>query len=588
MCEPPALTCTVVAGGPPVVPALSLASVAPVDVPAVLVVGAPDVEPVVADEAPVVGAPVEVPVVRPSVSLCPELVLPLADVGSTSPSTGHAVSNHTAPTTESLIVQPMSHVLREDYPTSCRPCRPLPATPSSGGRPQSPHPGDAVVVQSPLMSSLLDVVAERFLTHSRPGRLLAAIARTAIPIVTADRFAARSPEPALESSSPSPLVEEIEPRACPAGALDGDVVIKDQIDVAGLRTGLGLADGGELATRDAAIVARIVAAGGRIVGKTKMTELGIDGIGTLMNYPMPRNPRAPHYSPGGSSTGTAVAVAAGLARYGVGGDGLGSVRIPAAFCGLVGLKPGRDRLPQDGIRSAVRTLDAIGPITRTVDDCARLWQVMAGEPLSTLTPWVPVRVGLPVFAEPVRVARSIRKAFYRVLATLGVDVERVALPGLEHVTFLGGLIGTHELATGPVGDRVQTATGRMSLALGRSFSARDAARLQQQRDALRAATERALEHTPILAMPTTAIPPPALSRELLAGHPSVLMLRALGAFTPLANLADVPAIAVPCGVDDRGRPLSIMFVTERGGETALLRLALAVERTGLATRAIGA
>ena len=85
-------------------------------------------------------------------------------------------------------------------------------------------------------------------------------------------------------------------------------------------------------------------------------------------------------------------------------------------------------------------------------------------------------------------------------------------------------------------------------------------------------------------MPTTAIPPPALTGRLLAGGPDLLMLRALGAFTPLANLADLPAIAVPCGIDDRGRPLSIMFVAARGGETALLRLALAVERTGLGDR----
>jgi Asp-tRNA(Asn)/Glu-tRNA(Gln) amidotransferase A subunit family amidase len=82
-------------------------------------------------------------------------------------------------------------------------------------------------------------------------------------------------------------------------------------------------------------------------------------------------------------------------------------------------------------------------------------------------------------------------------------------------------------------------------------------------------------------MPTSAIPPPAFTGSIAAGNPSVLILRALGAFTPLANLVDLPAIAVPCGVDDRGRPLSIMFVTMRGHEWQLMQIALAIEEAGL-------
>ena len=418
-------------------------------------------------------------------------------------------------------------------------------------------------------------LAERFLTKRRPGSVLSILAGAPVPVLGADRFAARIPDTEIEDTSP--LVVTCE-RGIRGGVLDGDVVIKDQIDVAGVRTGVGMLDGGELATQDAAIVARILAAGGRVIGKAKMTELGIDGIGTLMHYPMPKNPAAPAYVPGGSSTGTAVAVAAGLARYGVGGDGLGSVRIPAAFCGLVGLKPSRVRYPRDGIQSPVHTLDAVGPITRTVADCARLWQVMAGEPIEELTPFVPDRVGVPVTA---RVSRTIWRGFQRVLAALGTRAERVTLKGFESVTFLGGMTGAYELASGRFADRVATASGRMSRALGRSFSQRDFARLASHRDALREAAARTLAASPILAMPTTAIPPPAVSRALLSGDQQIMLLRALGAFTPLANLCDLPSIAVPCGRDDRGRPLSIMFVGAPGSETQLLRIALAVERTGL-------
>lgn len=436
------------------------------------------------------------------------------------------------------------------------------------------------------MSTWFDA-AERFLVHRRPGRALTWLAGTPIPVLRADRFAAVLPEAATAAADPSPLVGPIAPvTGTDDGMLAGGVVIKDQIDVAGLHTGVGLADGGELARQDATIVARILAAGGRILGKAKMTELGLDGVGTLMHYPVPNNPRAPGYIPGGSSTGTAVAVAAGLARYGVGGDGLGSVRIPAAYCGLVGLKPTRDRLPRAGIQSPVRTLDAVGPITRTVDDCARLWQVMAGEPVATLTPLVPDRVGVPIYGGRLRVSRSVLAAFARMLATLGIAVERVPLPGLDRATFLGGMIGAHELATGPFARRTQTQAGRMSLAIGGAFGDRDVAQLARQRARLREVTLQALERTPILAMPTTAIPPPAMTRTVREARTDLMLVRAIGAFTPLANLVDLPAIAVPCGQDERGRPLSIMFVTTPNDETRLLRIALAVERTGLGTAPI--
>ncbi len=423
--------------------------------------------------------------------------------------------------------------------------------------------------------------SERFLTRRQPGRALALLARTAVPVLAVERIAARRPEPGLDDESPDPLVCAVD-LAAPRtdGPLAGAaVVVKDAFDVAGLRTGLGLRDGGEVATADAALVTRLRDAGGWILGKTKMTELGTDGIGALMPYPMPRNPRAPGYFAGGSSTGTAVAVAAGLARYGLGSDGLGSVRIPAAFCGLVGLKPGFGRLPTDGYRSPVRSLDSPGPIARTVDDCARLWQVLAGEPVRALSPLAPERVGVIRQLGPDRTARVVAAAFDRAIEQLGARVERVEIPGADRCTFLGGMLGAHELVSTPLADRALSPAGRMNVALGRAFADRDVARLIAQREALREATARALEATPILAMPTTAVPPPALTRGLLDGGQDLVLLRALGAFTPLANLTGAAAIAVPCGADDRGRPLSIMFMTAAGGEETLLRIALAVERS---------
>jgi aspartyl-tRNA(Asn)/glutamyl-tRNA(Gln) amidotransferase subunit A len=432
----------------------------------------------------------------------------------------------------------------------------------------------------------LDEFVRGFLTRRRPGWLLKLIAGTPVPLLRAETFAARMPDGDVVDGV-SPLIEGCAPRAATGrGALDGDVVVKDQIDVAGWRTGVGIAQGGEVATRDAEVVTRIVAAGGRLVGKAKMTELGIDGLGTVMHYPMPANPRAPGYSPGGSSTGTAVAVAAGLARYGVGGDGLGSIRIPAAFNGLYGLKTTREGLPRAGVCSPVRTLDAIGPITRTATDCATMWQVMAGEPVKALTPWTPERVAVPLGRA--RVARSVATAFDRALSALGVVGERCELPGFETITFLGGMIGAHELATGPMSGHATSRMGRMTLSIGTALSRDDAAVLYRRRDELRWAASRLLARTPIIALPTTPIPPPAVTKALMGGPPELLLLRALGAFTPIANLADLPAIAVPCGIDERGRPLSIMFIAEPGSESTLLRIALALEATGLATKPVAA
>jgi aspartyl-tRNA(Asn)/glutamyl-tRNA(Gln) amidotransferase subunit A len=435
----------------------------------------------------------------------------------------------------------------------------------------------------PAASAAFLRAGERFLSRRQPGRALTLLARTSVPLLATEWIAARMPDIDLVSdagaSAISPLMCAVD--AAPTvrtGVLAGEpVVIKDAIDVAHTQTGLGLRDGGDATDRDATVVARVRAAGGWIAGKTKMTELGMDGVGALMPVDMPRNPRAPGYFPGGSSTGTAVAVAAGLARYGIGSDGLGSVRIPAAFCGLVGLKPTHGRVPADGYRSPVETLDVVGPLARTVDDCARLWHVLAAEPDTALTPLIPARVGIVRQMSPARASRAIQSAFDHVLDTLAIAREPVDIAGADRVTFLGGMIGATELVRSPYATRDLSLAGRMNVALGRAFSDRDIAELDRQRTLLRDATARALERTPILAMPTTAIPPPALSRALLAGDQDLMLLRALGAYTPLANLTGLPSIAVPMGADERGRPLSIMFVTTPGGETDLLRLALAVE-----------
>lgn len=414
------------------------------------------------------------------------------------------------------------------------------------------------------------------------------LARTGLPPGAVEAAAAQRPDPSLVCDlSVSHFSTRLADVDVGEGPLAGEtVVVKDSLDVAGAYTGLGLRDGGDLAEKDAVIVARARAAGGRIVGKTKMTELGMDGLGAVVYDDAPENPRAPGYFAGGSSTGTATAVATGFARFGIGGDGMGSIRIPASFCGLVGLKPGHGRLSHEGYASPAPSMDVPGPITRDVADCALLFQVLAGEKVAPLEAFVPPRIGLVRELGPERATRDISAAFHRVIARLGTTVERVSIPGSARNTLLGTAIGTSEIARSPYASRELSAAGRLNVALGRSLTAEDRRSLEALRTTLREDTQRALDRSFVLAMPTTAVPAPAITRALRLGAQNAPLLLAVAVYTPLANITGFPAIALPSGIDDRGRPLSIMFVGAPGSEETLLRIGLAVERLGVANERV--
>src|SRR5580658_2134516 len=179
-------------------------------------------------------------------------------------------------------------------------------------------------------------------------------------------------------------------RGASLGPFDGTIVtIKDLFDVAGEPTRAGskiLAEEATPAKADATIVRRLRDAGAVIVAKTNMTEFAFSGIGANPHFGTPGNPRDRTRVPGGSSAGAPVAVADGMCDVAIGTDTGGSVRIPAALCGLVGFKPSRQRVPTDGAFPLSHTLDSIGPIGRTVADCAAADAVMAGEDVLPLEP----------------------------------------------------------------------------------------------------------------------------------------------------------------------------------------------------------
>src|SRR6476660_2581027 len=169
----------------------------------------------------------------------------------------------------------------------------------------------------------------------------------------------------------------------PLGPLDGAIVsIKDLYDVAGEVTRAGsrvLAEEGLIASADAPAVKRLRAAGAVIVAKTNMSEFAFSGVGANPHFGTPGNPFDRARVPGGSTSGGAVAVADGMCEIAIGSDTGGSTRIPAALCGIVGFKPSRQRISTAGAFPLSFSLDSIGPMAKTVADCAKADAVMAGD-----------------------------------------------------------------------------------------------------------------------------------------------------------------------------------------------------------------
>ena len=238
--------------------------------------------------------------------------------------------------------------------------------------------------------------------------------------------------------APQPMPPMRGPRAAtPLGPLDGVIVtVKDLFDVAGEVTRAGskiLAEEGKPATADAPVVQRLRAAGAVIVAKTNMTEFAFSGIGANPHFGTPGNPRDRTRVPGGSSSGAAVAVGDGLCDIAIGTDTGGSVRVPAGLCGLVGFKPSRQRVPTAGAFPLSTTLDSVGPIANSVEDCAKADAVMAGE---TFTPIEPIALrglsfgvaeGMPLD----RLDHTVAAAFVSAVARFeraGVRVSHEAMP----------------------------------------------------------------------------------------------------------------------------------------------------------------
>jgi aspartyl-tRNA(Asn)/glutamyl-tRNA(Gln) amidotransferase subunit A len=244
------------------------------------------------------------------------------------------------------------------------------------------------------------------------------------------RAVAAAHDTMAESRAPRPL------RGVP-------ISVKDLFEIAGETTTAGsivLRDA-EKAGSDATIVARLRAAGAVIVGTTNMSEFAFGGVGTNKHYGTPRNPYDRSLIPGGSSSGAAVSVADGMCAIAIGTDTGGSVRIPAAFCGLVGFKPTQVRISRQGALPLSRTLDSIGPIGRTVRDCALIDSVMSGDehPVSAGRPLDRVRFAIPETMVCDGLSPEVADAFTRACKALerrGARLAHVKMPEIAEAPAL--------------------------------------------------------------------------------------------------------------------------------------------------------
>jgi aspartyl-tRNA(Asn)/glutamyl-tRNA(Gln) amidotransferase subunit A len=377
------------------------------------------------------------------------------------------------------------------------------------------------------------------------------------------------------------------------GPLDGVIVsIKDLFDVSGEPTRAGskiLAEEAPPAAADAAIVRRLRAAGAVIVAKTNMTEFAFSGIGANPHFGTPGNPHDRARVPGGSSAGAPVAVADNMCEIAIGTDTGGSVRIPAALCGLVGFKPSRQRVPTEGAFPLSYTLDSIGPIARSVADCAKADAVMAGEDFSPLEAEAlhGLRFGIAEGLPLDRLDDTVSAAFAAATARLdgaGVRVTREQLglfDGMSEVNARGGISPPEACAIHR--DRLRRRASDIDpnvlarIERGCAVSAADYVEMVRDRGHLVRAMDARLAGLDALLMPTTSIVAPTIAE---VADPKVFAARnaALLRNTAIINFFDLCAISLPLPPHAGALPVGLMLVGRNRTDKRLLRIADAVAR----------
>jgi 2-dehydropantoate 2-reductase len=357
------------------------------------------------------------------------------------------------------------------------------------------------------------------------------------------------------------------------------VAVKDNIDVEGSVTTNASAVGvPPPAGRDAEVVRRLRQAGAELFCKTNLLEYAAGSVSPA--YGMTRNPRDPERTSGGSSSGSAALVAAGVCDHALGSDTGGSIRIPASYCGIVGLKPTHGLVSTAGVFPLSPSCDTVGTLTPTVRGAAALLEVLAGRPVP-IGPAAGARVGVlgrqlrdPDLRPDVRARVELAVA---ALAGLGLDVREVDVPELDLADEALGTVVLREAFDVHRGlfDREAGGYGpgtRALLELAREIDEPGYRGALAAMGRVRAGLARAFEGVDVLAGPTVAYPAPAEDPPFGAPQGEVE-----ARFTGPYNLAGVPAVSIPCGLVEGHLPVGLQLAAAAGAEPLLLSVAAAYE-----------
>ena len=375
------------------------------------------------------------------------------------------------------------------------------------------------------------------------------------------------------------------------GPLDGAILtIKDLFDVAGepTRAGSKILANAAPAKADAAVVRRLRAAGAVIAGKTNMSEFALTGIGANPHFGTPRNPADRTRVPGGSSSGAGVAVADGLCEIAIGSDTGGSTRIPASFCGIVGFKPSKVRVPTDGAFPFSPALDSIGPMAKTVALCAAADAVMAGDSPGTIEPesLQGLRLGIPLGPPTTGLDETVAARFgdaRSVLARAGVLISEEVMPIFADMARVNskaaiGMVEAYTIHRDWLGTRVgdydPNVTARL-MAAG-SVTADEHAQQLEMRTRLAGIFDARINNLDALLLPTTPIVAPTIAE---VADPAAFATKNLASLRncQFVNFFDLCAISLPCPRGG-GLPLGLQLVGRKGSDKRLFRIAAAVEQ----------
>lgn len=387
------------------------------------------------------------------------------------------------------------------------------------------------------------------------------------------------------------------------GPLHGiPIGLKDLVDEAGVpTTAASAAYAHRIPDRDAEVVRRLRAAGAVLIGKLNLHELAY-GASSVVGYRGPvRNPWAAGRTAGGSSAGSAVAVAAGLCWGAVGTDTGGSIRQPAAFCGIVGLKPTYGRVSVRGVMPLAPSYDHVGPMARDVTDTALLLQVMAGhdpeDPTSLRLPvprWAdeleggaPLRVGIARrhFFEGLdpEVAPVIENAL-EALRALDPRPREIEVPAVTDTTLFRAECWAQHRARAEASPELFQPETLRRLRAGAEVEPEQARRVASELHELRGRAHELFAEVDVIVTPTTAIPPFPVGSPSgsAAGEDPSLREHELVALrnTRPFNALGLPALSVPCGLTRSGLPVGLQIAAAPGAEATALRAGRAFERTG--------